>query len=157
MILALALIGAISNSFFRGGFIKKWFPRFRGGKVINAAIFGLCGYYTSHYGLYASLMAVAMYIGQAHAIFHPDTDKYKADGVWSLWAAVVAERGLIWSIPLIAVSWPMFGERALIWAALAVVMPLAYSLDWSRYWWRWAGAEAIFGAFLWVLLGLLSG
>ncbi len=154
MIILYALAGGFFNSFFRGGFIKQWLPNFKGGKIINAVAFGGAAYLAHHNPLFAACMAVAMYIGQAPALFHDDTDRHKANGDMALWALVVAERGLIWSIPLMAVSWPMFGERALIWAALAVVMPMAYSLDWTKWPYKWVAAEVIFGLAMWALLGI---
>lgn len=146
MTFVIPLIGAISNSFFRGGFIKHWLPRFRGGKIINAAIFGLCGYYTSHNGWYAFLMGLALILGQAPALFHDDTDKYKAAKDWLNWAAVVAERGAIWALPLGLVTFCFYPAVAPFWAVLAIAMPICYSLDWTSHWWKWAMAEALFGA-----------
>lgn len=150
----IILIGAISNSFFRGGFIKHWLPNFRGGKLINISLFGLCAYYLSHSALYSILMSAGLMIGQAPALFHGDTDRHKASGnVWA-WAGVIAERGAIWALPMGAITFLFFPPIAPYWALLAVAMPVCYLIDWKPYWWRWAAAEALFGAFYYGVLSL---
>lgn len=174
-----AALGAFFNSFIRGAFIDHYFkkyPKFGqlflklklakvgGGEItlrftkpINAVAFGVAAYFTVHSYLFASLLAVAMMIGQAPALFHEDTDKHKANGDWLRWAQVVAERALVWVLPLMVVVTLFLNSKAAPWWLLAVpMMPLAYSVTWVQWKFnRWALAEALFGACLWAVLVLV--
>jgi hypothetical protein len=150
-----ALLGAFFNSFLRGGFIKTWWPNFRGGKIINAVAFGIAAYFAVNNYLYASLLGLGMLIGQAPAIFHPLSDYAKKTGHVFMWVLVVMERGIVWSLPLIAASGYWAHYEALWWLVLAVAMPVCYSLDWTRWKYRWVMAEVIYGACMWSLLLLM--
>lgn len=154
-VLIYALIGAFMNSFIRGGFIKECFPSFRGSKILNSIGFGIAAYFALNSYVFAVAFAVAMLIGQAPALFHEDTDKYKALKDWPRWALVVAERSALWVLPLVLVSLFLDRDTAHYWVALIPVMPLVYSLDWTRWNYRWVCAEMLYGACLWSVLVLL--
>lgn len=154
-VLIYALIGAFMNSFIRGGFIKKWFPSFRGSKILNATGFGIAAYYALDSVPFALAFAVGMMAGQAPALFHEDTDKYKAFKDWPRWALVVAERAMVWVLPFVLISLFLNRDTAHYWLVLIPVMPIFYSLDWTNWNYRWAASEASFGACMWVVLVLL--
>lgn len=178
-LLLYALAGAFFNSFIRGAFIDHYFNKYHGfgdfalklklaeienGKItlrfnkpINALAFGFASYYHSQNMIYGSLMAVAMMIGQAPAIFDELLDHFLHKKMAFFWTAGVVERGLVWALPLVAASAYWYGFDALWWLLLAVAMPLAYSLC---FWQdkiknQWAISEAIFGACMWSVLVLL--
>ena len=156
-IILYALAGAFMNSFIRGGFIKKWWPSFRGSKIINALAFGLLSYYHSQNMIYGSLMVIAMMIGQAPAIFDELLDHFLVRKMYFFWAAGVIERALVWSLPLVAASAYWYGWGALWWLLLAPAMVVAYSLCFlqDRIKNQWAISEALFGACMWSTLVLI--
>lgn len=124
----IPLIVGLSNTAFRGGLLKKWFPRFRGGDFLHALIFGLC---LSGLGwIAACLGAVGMFIGAMPALFHPATDKALEDRNIALWARLVAARGFIWCLAIAFFLVPILWNAAWYFMACAPLMPLAYSWKW---------------------------
>lgn len=154
-----ALLGAFFNAGIRGGYIKEWFPNFRGSKIINAVAFGIAAYFAVHSYVFAALFAIAMMIGQASAIFKNEIDAYYKNRQYLDWSLIVLERALVWILPMMVVTLFMDSQKACWWLVAIPAMPLAYSVMFCEWLHtrvnRWALAEAIFGVALWCILVLI--
>lgn len=179
-----AVAGLLSNFLVRGGGVKIWLTahqnhpltRFmldhglarlkndevspRGLKVIHALFFGTAVWIHSSNPVFGGLEAVAMYAGQAPALFKSNVDAAQESVKVLLWAALVALRGLIWAAPIVAVAafWSHWGA---LWQLIpAITMPLCYSFVWwlknyTPYFNKWTASEGTFGADQWGMIAAM--
>lgn len=161
----IILFGAWCNWFVRGGGYKQLF---KGGiepvnipsKLINALLFGGVAYLTHNQWQYGCLMALAMLIGQAPAIFGEYVDYAAYIRNKPRWAIFVALRGIVWLLPIVSVQAYFIGLESLYFALVGVFMAVCY---WPLYWvkpfgnkWinNWTVSEMLFGACIWSCLVL---
>jgi hypothetical protein len=150
------ILGALSNMLARGGGIKRWFPEFRGGKIINAVLFAACAWALSSSWHYGALMGLAMIAGQAPKLFAESSDDALAKRQVLRWSSIILMRGAIWCLPIALVSCLYYGWIGLIFFIPAALMPACY----SPVWWykgqgiinQWTLSELLFGFVLWLPL-----
>ena len=181
MIALYAALGAFFSAYIRGAAIDHYFKKYhkfgnlflklrlakiedgettlRFTKPINATAFGIAAYFVVHNYLFAALIGLGMFVGQAPAIFKNEIDSYYKNRQYLDWSLIVLERALVWVLPLLLVSIPFTRDGSLWWLLAVPVMPIAYSVMFCEWLHtrvnRWALAEAIFGSCLWGILVLM--
>lgn len=148
MIFITAIIGALSNSFLRGSDLV------RGGRYINAVLFGAGAYLNTDNYLFGISMCLAMAIGQLWAIPHDQT----LEGNWK----PMFFRGVIWALPLMTVMGYFYHFSALFYIpALLLMYPIYRGADlffethkFNKFFNQVKVAEYIYGALLWFPLAL---
>jgi len=159
---AIILFGTFCTWFVKGGGYKQLFkdgiePINIPSKIINALLFGGVAYLT-HSWQYGLAMALAMYIGQAPAIFGEYVDLAAHNKDKPRWAFFVALRGIVWLLPIVSVQAYFIGLESLYFGFVGILMAACY---WPLYWvkpfgnkWvnNWTVSEMLFGACIWACL-----